>query len=121
MINIATLPTLLAGNDEIKTLVLQINAAETSYDELVQKIQNECQHQNNRETWEKPIRLFQNVALLSKECKDCGLVQSKPKGSDYVICQKCWSKMKDDGIRLAGEDRTHFYKCSNCGNTAFHT
>ncbi len=120
MIDIAKLAPSLKTN-RILMLAELVNNSEAEFNRLVLEIQASCPHTKKKENWGNNNYPFSKRKLLSTECNDCGLVQKKPEGSDYQICIKCWSSMKDDDTRPVGEDRTHFYKCPNCGNSAWHT
>jgi hypothetical protein len=120
MIDITKLAASLKTNPILK-LAENINNSEAEFNRLVLEIQASCPHTEKKKNLENNDDPFSKRKVLSTECIACGLIQNKPKGWDYQICIKCWTPMKDDGTRLVGEDRTHFYKCPNCGNSASHT
>lgn len=120
MIEITKLAPSLKTNT-ILILAELINSSEVKFNKLVLEIQTSCPHTEKNKNWEYNDSPFHPGKLLSTECTACGQIKSRPKGFDYQICTKCWTPMKDDGTRLVGEDRTHFYKCPNCGNSASHT
>lgn len=120
MIDIALLAPALKTN-QILVLAELINNSEVELKKLILETQRACSHTEKEKHWSNPSSSFDKKILLLTECKNCGLIKEKPKGFDYQICINCWTPMEDDATRLVGEDRTHFYKCPNCGNTAFHT
>ncbi len=123
MIKVEELPSLLKRDEGLIALANEINAFEKIYNQKVIEIKAACPHSELTETWEHPEKMWgsEKGALLKTECTQCGLVRRKPDRMPWDTCEKCWGKMESDGTGFVGEDRAHFYKCTKCSNTYYHT
>ncbi len=86
----------------------------------VKDIQKNCSHKfcNIRSLPEKGESIG---ILLEKECSECGFRLEKPHAHSWQKCKYCWGNMEDMGQRLFGEDRRHYFKCTECGQEHWHT
>ena len=57
-----------------------------------------------------------DTVLVGKKCPVCKVVKNRPEGSPWVVCHKCWGKMKYTGIIPGQGGRTTCYECEKCGH-----
>lgn len=102
-------------NPEIDELYSQLSSILYEINAIAKKIQMKCPHNSNTEIRDDRGRLLQKV------CMHCKLIQEKPDGPKWKVCERCWGKMEKVESPLPlpadlpiGDHLMDEYMCSNC-------
>lgn len=127
----------LSSDSEIKELVIYIEEMEKSIQSKRKQLQNRvsilqsiaCNHNfhkimefDKKYHWGVFSSLSGDEIMKGKECSECGLFETRPKGQPWDVCYKCGGEMKYKGKTPGqGGDGKHVYECKDCKHTVTHT
>lgn len=105
-----------AGDRVINLHAELTHMLETARKSCVHRFRNVTRHDPHYQWTEYGATL-----LVERICDKCTLVEHRPKGDSFHICDRCWSPMESDGVEPGQGGRFYHYKCTKCEFHVTHT